>query len=193
MEISLIRHGTSCLNDNHRKNCEDFKKWVNNYNLSGILKEENFPEITLQKVAQANVFITSDLKRSIDSAQLLRKNKNVHIKIDRLYREVEMPIPLKTHWNIKLSPVTWSVLLRLLWFGGYSRNCESYKHAKNRAKQAANQLIDYADKYHSVVVVGHGFFNMLIANELLHNKWSGKKMKSPKNWSVSTYTLLNNG
>ncbi|PMC39077.1 histidine phosphatase family protein [Bacillus sp. UMB0899] len=189
MEISLIRHGKSSLNDNKRKNCEEFKEWINKYNLNGVVEEENFPETTFQKVALANVLVTSDLKRSIDSARFLRSNGDV--MTDPLFREVELPVPSIKLRMIKLSPSVWSVLLRLLWFSGYSNNCESYTHAKFRAKQAANQLIDYAKNYHSVVLVGHGFLNMLIANELLNMGWEGKKMKSSKHWSVSSFTLIN--
>lgn len=187
MEISLIRHGRSLLNDNQRKTCEEFKEWVNDYNSNGVIEENDFPHTTQQKVAHAKVFITSDLKRSIDSARMLRNNPNMIT--DPLFREVEIPIPSTRLLNIKVSPQMWSVLFRCLWFSGYSSNCESYKHAKLRSKRAANQLIEYAEKYHSVVIVGHGFFNMLIAKELLARGWEGKKIKNSKHWSVSSYTL----
>ena len=186
MEISLIRHGKSLLIDNKKKNCEEFREWVNNYNLSGVHVETEFPLLTIKKISHANVLITSDLKRSIESARMLRNN--IHVITDPLFREVELPTLSTKLRNIKMNPQIWSVLLRCLWFGGYSNNCESYKHAKLRAKQAANQLIKYAEKYESVVVVGHGFFNMLLAKELLNMGWLGKKIKNSKHWSISSYT-----
>jgi len=188
IEISLIRHGKSVLNGNKKKNCEEFKKWVNNYNLSGVVEEKELPPSTLKKVAHAKVVITSDLKRSIESAKILRNN--VHIMTDTLFREVELPIPSSKLGNIKLKPQVWSGILRCLWFCGYSNSCESYESAKERAKQAAGQLIEYAEEYHSVVVVGHGFFNLLLAKELIKRGWNGQKMKSSKHWSVTSYTYM---
>lgn len=186
MEISLIRHGKSVLNENQKKNCKEMKEWVNYYNLSGVVEEKELPLATLNKVAHAKVIITSDLKRSIESAKILRNN--VHVITDTLFREVELPIPSTKLGNIKLNPQIWSALLRCLWFCGYTNSCESYKSAKERAKQAATKLIEYTEEYHSVVVVGHGFFNLLLAKELLKRGWNGQKMKSSKHWSVSSYT-----
>ncbi len=185
MEISFIRHGKSLLKDNKKKTCIEFKEWVKNYDLSGVLEEKVLPPSTIQRVADANVFITSDLKRSIDSAKLLRKE--VHVVTDKLYREIELPVPSTGLWNIKISPSIWLILLRCLWLVGYTNDCESYKSAKQRAKKAVGQLIEYAEEYQKVAVVGHGFFNMLMVKELLNLGWDGKKMISSKHWSVSTY------
>lgn len=174
------------LNENQKKNCEEFEEWVHSYNLSGVVEEKDLPPSTLQKVAHAKVFITSDLKRSIESAKLLRNN--VLVMTDTLFREVELPIPSTKLGNIKLNPQVWTAILRCLWFCGYSNRCESYKSAKERAKKAAVQLIEYAEEYHLVVFVGHGYFNLLLAKELLKRGWNGQKMKSTKHWSISSYT-----
>jgi hypothetical protein len=58
------------------------------------------------------------------------------------------------------------VILRCLWFCGYSWGCGSLKNEKDRAKIACDLLVEYAQEQTTVALVGHGFFNMLIAKEL---------------------------
>ncbi|WP_410896193.1 hypothetical protein [Neobacillus sp. 204] len=63
--------------------------------------------------------------------------------------------------------------------------------ARFRANKAAQQLIDYANKYKSVVLVGHGFFNMLIAKELQKKGWKGTRKRDAKHWNCTTFSLFN--
>ncbi|MFS1518862.1 hypothetical protein V1503_20730 [Bacillus sp. SCS-151] len=61
--------------------------------------------------------------------------------------------------------------------------------AKNRAREASALLVDYPQQYTSIVLVGHGFINMLIAKELQNNGWKGNRRPSSKHWDCTTYTL----
>lgn len=134
------------------------------------LEETSYPSETLKKIALANIVITSDLKRSVESAKLLNPNlKAISIP---LFRETELPVPSAKLLGLKLNPSIWAVILRCLWFCGYSMGCESLSYAKQRAQKASKLLNEYAQKNKSVALVGHGFFNMLIAKEL--KKWVGK-------------------
>ncbi|WP_419962420.1 histidine phosphatase family protein [Psychrobacillus sp. BM2] len=188
MEISLIRHGKSQLLENDTITFAEFKKWNEKYDYNGVFEESTYPEITIEKVATAKFVVTSDLKRSIVSASLLNpKTKTIS---DPLFREIELPANLTILFNIKLKPNNWAVILRLLWFCGYSNKCESFKQAKFRAKKATKLLISYAKEHKSIVLVGHGFFNMLIAKELRNMGWKGKRKSGAKHWSCSTYFLL---
>ncbi|MGM9928130.1 MAG: histidine phosphatase family protein [Bacillus sp. (in: firmicutes)] len=185
MEISLIRHGKSELVNNERITCSDFKKWVEQYDYHGVFEERGYPLETTETVVRAKLIITSDLERSIQSATLL--NPRVISISDALFRETGLPTPSRCLWGIKLRPGIWAVLFRLLWFCGYSKGCESLGHAKLRAKQATHQLIDYANKYQSVVLVGHGFFNRLIAKELQKQGWKGNRKTGSEHWTCTTY------
>lgn len=184
LNITLIRHGRSTQIENDRINQTDFQKWVEKYDSSGVFEESTYPNLTCNSIQSAKLIITSDLKRSIDSANLLHKNKQ--IMSDQLYRETELPIFSK-EGKLKLKPNSWAVILRCLWFCGYSNQCESFKEAKQRANIAAEQLVKYAEKHQSVVLVGHGFFNRLIATELRKMEWKGKRRSSVKNWGSTTY------
>ncbi|MFA9557609.1 histidine phosphatase family protein [Evansella sp. AB-rgal1] len=187
MEISLIRHGKSQLTDNDRITCLEFREWVEKYNSNGVFKESTFPSETLERITTAKIVITSDLKRSVESAKILNpKGKTIP---DPLFREIEIPTRSTKLFNVKLRPSIWGVLLRLLWFTGYSNECESLSDAKLRANKASQQLINFADKYKSVVLVGHGFFNMLIAKELQKKGWKGKRKTGTKHWNCTTYSL----
>ena len=155
-----------------------------------MFEEKYYPSVTLERIATANMVITSDLRRSIESASLL--NQNVRVISDGLFRETELPtLPRILGMGLKLSPNNWAVILRCLWLMGYSRQCESLVNAKQRAKQASKQLVKYAEEHKTVVLVGHGFFNHLISNELKRMRWEGKRKTSSKHWACTTYSLLN--
>ncbi|OLS36296.1 histidine phosphatase family protein [Alkalihalophilus pseudofirmus] len=188
MEISLIRHGKSQFNEKKRVTCEEFERWVDGYNTSGVHKQANYPSETLLKSTSANVLITSDLKRSMESAAILHP-EGITIT-HSLFRETELPTLHAKHLSIRLKPSTWAVLLRLLWLAGYSNGCESFSEAKGRAVIATEQLIFYAKQSQSVAVVGHGFFNRFISKELQKRGWTGKKRAGTKHWSCTTYTWL---
>ncbi|MBB2480800.1 histidine phosphatase family protein [Bacillus sp. APMAM] len=189
MEISLIRHGKSTLKEHQRITCDEFRKWIQKYNDHGVLTETSFPPHALEKIAHAKVVMTSDLKRAVESAKLL--NPPIKTIADSVFREVELPIPKRKLSRIKLHPGMWSVTMKCLWYWGYSSQCESISKAKERAIRASKILIEYAEKHQSVVLVGHGVFNLFIAKELHKLGWKGHKRSGTKHWSCSTYSLYN--
>ncbi|MCM3163966.1 histidine phosphatase family protein [Metabacillus litoralis] len=186
MEITLIRHGRSQLDAKKSITFQEFLDWVNQYNSRGVVEETHYPQEAVKKMNEANLVITSDLKRSIDSAYLLRKN--VKAISSSLFRELELPVTTKSFPSIKLSSDTWAVLLRILWFSGYSANCESYKSAKQRAELAANKIMELTTKHQNVVLIGHGFFNRLLAKELQNKGWKRKTKITAKHWGAITFT-----
>lgn len=78
-----------------------------------------------------------------------------------LFRETELPNVPTIIGGLKLNPNIYAVILRCLWFCGYSWGCESLKNAKDRAKIASDLLVEYAQEQTTVALVGHGFFNIL--------------------------------
>jgi broad specificity phosphatase PhoE len=187
MEITLIRHGRSLLIENDRITYLEFNKWVKKYDHNGVFEESTYPSNTIKKAREAKLVITSDLNRAIQSAKLL--NPDVLAIQDPIFRETELPTDSIKILNLKLRPSTWAVILRVIWFAGYSNDCESLMNAKIRAKQAAQRLINYAAEYDSIVIVGHGIFNMLISKELAKLGWKGKRKRGAKHWNSTTYSL----
>lgn len=186
MQISLVRHGRSKWQQNDYMTSKEFENWVTKYDDHGVYAEEAYPVETQKKLAAATVIYTSDLYRAKESSRLL--TNKLEVISNTLFRETELPKSTGSFWNVKLKPNGWAVLLRCLWFAGYSRDCESLKDAKIRAKRGAEELIREAKKSKYVVLVGHGFFNILIAKELLHMGWTGAKRPATKHWEITTYT-----
>ncbi|WP_100403538.1 histidine phosphatase family protein [Bacillus sp. FJAT-42315] len=183
MEISLIRHGRSTHTDRTWINASQFGDWVKQYDAAGVFIEANFPEKTKRKMTNAKLIVTSDLTRSIHSAHLLSPQAN--IVSSPLFREVGMPRLSFT--KIKAPPALWSILLRGCWLLGYSSQTESLLQAKKRAKEASAQLIRYTTEYETILLVGHGFFNRLTAQELEKAGWRSKTKTSRKYWNCTTY------
>ena len=124
------------------------------------------------------------LQRSIDSAKALNAEKRM--LSEKQFIEAGLP---SANWGfIKLSPNTWVVIFRALWFLGYSNNSESLKEAKQRAKLATEELIQLAKKHQKVLFVGHGIFNRLLVNELKKQGWSGSKRARSTYWGFEVYT-----
>lgn len=187
MEISIIRHGKSQHTERNKITCSEFRNWMKKYDSNGVYEKESYPSTTLKKVSTANIVITSDLKRAIDSAALLTaKNENISYS---LFRETDLPACPPLFARIKLNPTIWAIFLRVLWFSGYSKECESLKEANVRAEKATQKLIEYATKHDSVVLVGHGFFNRLIAKELKDKGWNGKRRTGLTHWNCTTYFM----
>ncbi|MBM7605099.1 broad specificity phosphatase PhoE [Metabacillus crassostreae] len=185
MEITLIRHGRSIHTDQTPVTCKELHNWVKKYDGVSIFEEKEYPREAIKKATEANVLLTSDLKRAKDSASFLTKGRQV--ESHSIFREVDLPIPSGNVFGIKFSPKTWLTLFRILWFCGYSNNNESLSHAQERVKKAAQFLINEARKHESVTVVGHGFFNLLVAKQLKNEGWISENKQSSKHWSCTTY------
>ncbi|MBM7578603.1 phosphoglycerate mutase family protein [Jeotgalibacillus terrae] len=187
MNITLIRHGKSLWNEKKVITALEFKEWVKRYNDHGVLEEKTYPSDTLNQFNASEVIFTSDLKRAIESAKLL--NPEVLVMPDPLFREVELPAPFFILCRLKLNANLWTVMFRMLWFCGYSYECESLQHAKRRAEKASKVLMECAHEKNKVTLVGHGFFNMMIGKELKKAGWNGARRTSSSHWGATTYTL----
>jgi hypothetical protein len=98
-----------------------------------------------------------------------------------------MNLPYFDRAPIRLPLKLWVVMLRSLWFLGFSKNTESLLKARARAKVASNMLVELATKHESVLLVGHGFLNHYVAKELLAVNWVGPKSPGKKYWEFGTY------
>ncbi|UII54947.1 histidine phosphatase family protein [Cytobacillus spongiae] len=185
MKISLIRHGRSLCEKQRSLTYEEFKNWVMQYDELGVSEELEYPKETVREIESSSIVLTSNLKRSIVSAKYLLVKENVDSS--SLFREIELPLPQIKWLPIKLHSDLWLLWFRTLWFCGYSKGCESYKQAKQRAEHAAVKLVSYGGKHSSIVLVGHGFFNQLIANELRNQGFQGGTRTSTQHWAVTIY------
>ena len=183
MQIVILRHGKPNIPSLSSISPDEFSEWVNLYNVSG-LSSSSKPTLEAIEIAnKSKVVVCSELPRSIQSANALNV-KEITLK-SYLFNEAGLPISsLKFP---RLSPKAWAIIFRIFWFFGYSNNSESFKEAKVRAVKAANKLIELAESESSVLFVGHGVYNRMIANELNASGWKGPKSPGTKHWSYGVY------
>jgi len=183
MEIILIRHGKPVIPPLKKISPFIFKEWVNSYNASGLCSTSLPTEEALNIAGKCGAIVCSDLPRSLESAKALNENK-ITLK-SALFNEADLPI---SNWRYpSLSPKIWAIFFRMLWFFGYSKNTESFKETKIRATEAANILKELAKTNRSVLFVGHGVYNRIVANELNATGWLGPKSPGSKHWSYGVY------
>lgn len=142
------------------------------------------PGADLERLSQtAQCLVVSPLRRSRDSAQLL--TPGTAAIIDPCFREAELPSAFRS--GVRLRPQLWAGLARSAWFCGWSDGVESFTAARKRAVKAAALLTDRADSSGTVVLVGHGLMNILIARVLRAAAWRGPRFPSPQHWSFGVY------
>ena len=178
-----MRHGKPDFDFSRRVKATDFVHIVHEYDAAGIVDQPSTQ--ALERAQQCNAVVVSDLIRSHLSAQALMLENIVLSSV--LFKEVPLPYPSKG--SLKLSISIWAVLLRVAWLLGYSQNGESFKVASNRAKAAAGVLIQLAEEHGSVLLVGHGGMNRLLAKELRKQGWIVEIAQSSEHWGFGVYNM----
>ncbi|MCW9023770.1 MAG: histidine phosphatase family protein [Gammaproteobacteria bacterium] len=183
MEIIILRHGKPVIPHLNKLSASEFTGWVRSYDASGLCSTSIPTNEALDQAVRCNAVVCSALPRSIESARALQI-QTITLS-DTQFNEAELPT---ANWNyLKLSPKAWAVIFRILWLLGYSNNSESYKEAKTRASKAAHTLKELAEKYNSVLFVGHGVYNRLLARELKATGWVGPRSSGSKHWNFGVY------
>ncbi|NOX43669.1 MAG: phosphoglycerate mutase family protein [Gammaproteobacteria bacterium] len=181
MNITLLRHGKPEFELAGNVRACDLSDFARSYDLSGITG--NPPSEVIDLTKKHKIVVCSDLPRSLQSAKALGVAE-VH-SASSVFTETS--IPHFDNGSIKLPISLWVLLLRSLWYVGFSRNGESLSAAKNRAKLAAQELISLAKQFDKVLLVGHGLINYFIAKELLSNNWLGPSSPGRKYWEYGVY------
>ncbi|WP_316364233.1 histidine phosphatase family protein [Candidatus Thiodiazotropha sp. CDECU1] len=184
MHITILRHGKPDFEWQRTVKGSEFRSLEHAYDTAGIVG--NPPEESLDLVNQHKCIVCSDLPRSLQSAKALGAD-SIHFS-SAAFRE--MNLPYFDNVQIKLPLNYWVLLLRSLWFLGFSKNTESISIAKTRAKKASEKLIELANEHHSVLFVGHGFLNHFVAKELRGNNWLGPRSPGKKYWDYGTYEYI---
>jgi broad specificity phosphatase PhoE len=158
MEIILYRHAEPVVSNEEVINGRDFPIWVQRYNESGIIAEDI-------RIEKEKVVYTSDLRRSIETGNRFSEK----IIQNPLLREAEFP--LIQFPAIRLKAKYWMFFSRAVWLLGSKTKCESFKEARQRARQIVDQLESLLIENQRIVIVAHGFLIRLIKRELLCSHW----------------------
>ncbi|WP_223855443.1 histidine phosphatase family protein [Pseudomonas oryzihabitans] len=68
-----------------------------------------------------------------------------------------------------------------------AKDSESYVQAKQRSRQAADKLAALAGGPDSILLLGHGFMNRLIARQLLRQGWLEVSKTGSGYWGFAVY------
>jgi broad specificity phosphatase PhoE len=182
--ITLARHGEPALSRKVRLSSKEYRAFWARYELMGLLPGQSPPDALIAFVEDCDTLISSTRLRAIESAQAVGKGKA--FTQDEVLIEAPLPPP---NWPwIKLSPRIWGFMARFhWWFFNHHQGEESRKQAEARADQAAAKLEAIADTGQNVVVLAHGFFNILIGRALIRRGWRRTIREGYKYWSTRRF------
>ncbi|ENO81022.1 hypothetical protein B447_10058 [Thauera sp. 27] len=181
MRITLLRHGKPAYELKGLARAEDLGEITKSYDLAGIA--DSPPKGTVAATRGDLLVVCSHLVRSVESARALGLPE-VHLQ-DSLF--CETAIPYFRSGTLSLPIGVWLVVLRVLWVFGFSRNGESLLDTRARARRAATRLVELAEQYGNVLLVGHGFINHFIAQELRKLGWHGPSKPGRGFWAYGVY------
>ena len=179
-QIILIRHA-KVDNDNSKKILsKDLQKWVKSYNDAPICKDSNPPEEIVNLTKNADIVLTSSLKRTKASADKLSLEVDEKNSLfDEAYiPEVNVPF-------LKLTPMWWLFIIRVLSFLNLGKIGLSLEKSKLQAQKATKILTTLSTKNDKIILFGHGGMNWLIRKKLLKDGWKLKEKPSNKNWGTA--------
>ncbi|MEK4931997.1 MULTISPECIES: histidine phosphatase family protein [Bacillus] len=186
MRISFIRHGR-LESTIEPMTIISFREWMKQYDLGTTVKKTPIPIETIEMIESANLVVTSDQRRAARSTAEL--TDSLSFVQNPLFREAEVPTSFYAPKWLKCKPNVWMFIGRTRWIVGYSKDVESYREVRERARQAANMLHRYALVHGRIALVGHSYFNPMIGTELRAMGWSGSPIFHRKPWGCTTYTF----
>ena len=162
---------------------EKLGRIIQEYENCSLAWDSRPPQSALEVAKSCRALVSSDLPRAQESARLLLPEREVYV--DAIYRESTLP---HAHWNRpQLTFFTWALIFRVFWLMGFSKNGESIGKAKKRAGKAVEQIIKLTDKHGSVLLMGHGIINRLIAKTLEAQDWQRMSCSGEQYWAYSVY------
>lgn len=188
-ELILIRHGRSAHVQAAWMDLQGFHRWREAYDAVGILTTEAPPAELRERVERAGVLVCSDALRTVESARLLAKDRDLcEVIASPLLRErVVSPPALRA---VRLPLIGWALAYGIRWV---YREITSRPHAPKdeieRAREAAEWLEGLARENRSVAVVTHASFRALLAGTLMARGWTaGAGRKRSSHWSAWSLT-----
>lgn len=177
--IIIVRHGKPSLSRRVRLTWREFRDWWGDYDEGGIVPDQKVPGIIKKYAAEADVIISSPLRRAVESAELASGRKP-DIILDDL---IEAALPSPNMGPLKLGPKSWGTLSRIIWYVGWSGGMESHVDARLRAEKMCDILAEHASGGKLVLVTAHGWFNRMLKGSLKQRGWKCVKQNGDLHWS----------
>jgi len=181
--ITLARHGEPALSRKVKLSAQEYRDFWARYEVGGLLPGQAAPPMLAGFVDKCGVIVASTRLRAIESAAVVAGGRTV-IQ-DPLLIEAPLPPP---NWPVRMSPKLWGFFSRFLWwYFNHHHGEESRAQAEARADLAAGKLAELAASGHDVVVLAHGFFNVLIGRALVKRGWRMTLREGYKYWSTRRF------
>lgn len=185
--IVLTRHGKPALSRDCLLTAQAYGLWWAEYERLGLFPGQSAPDGLVLAVSEADVLIASSRLRARESAALAAKGRAV--EVDSLFIEAPLPAPPFASW-IRFSPRIWGVVARF-WWHVFDHHCgqETRLQAEQRARAAADRIIEVAGNGQEVVVFAHGYFNHMVGAVLKSRGWKLTRDEGFKYWSQRRFEL----
>ena len=183
--ITIARHGQPAISRDVRLNAAEYEAFWARYEIGGLAEPQSAPEHLTGTAEKADVVFVSTRRRAVDSARILVGNREVFEDVRLI--EAPLPPPPFPAW-VRLSPKLWGFFARFWWwFFDHHAGEESRAQAEARADLAAGKLEVLAASGQHVVVLAHGFFNVLIGRALRKRGWRMTLREGYKYWSTRRF------
>lgn len=183
--ITLARHGEPALSRKVKLSSREYREFWARYELMGLLPGQTPPPGLSAFVDTCDVLISSTRLRAVESALAVGGGRD--FTRDEVLIEAPLPPPNWPSW-VKLSPRIWGFMARFhWWFFNHHQGEESRRQAEARADRAAAKLEAIAEGGQNVVVLAHGFFNLLIGRALIKRGWRRTLREGYKYWSTRRF------
>lgn len=177
-EILLIRHGRSAHVHTGWLDRAAFFRWRDAYEAAGIADDESAPAALRELARSAGAIVASDAPRAVASARAILEEGR--IITSPLLRELDMVPP--NFGALRLPLAGWGLAWLLSGANASAAEVE-------RARAAAKWLDELTQEHRPLLVVTHGSFRRLLANELRAFGWTASNdRRRLHHWSV--YRLL---
>jgi broad specificity phosphatase PhoE len=183
--ITLARHGEPALSRKVRLSATEYRDFWASYEIMGLLPGQIPPLALSGYVDRCDVLISSTRLRAVESAKLVGQGRD--FTQEAVLIEAPLPPPNWPAW-VRLSPRLWGFFARFWWwFFNHHEGQETRVQAEGRADRAAARLDELAQSGQSVVVLAHGFFNLMIARSLRRLGWRQTMREGWKYWSTRRF------
>jgi broad specificity phosphatase PhoE len=182
--IVLARHGEPALSRRIRLNAEGYRRWWAAYEDGGILAGQTPPAELLDLARHADIIFASTRRRAVETAEAVVGGKT--FVRDPMFVEAPLPPPPLPSF-LKLGPKAWGVIARFTWWFGYDGGQETRAEAQARALAASERLVAAALGGADVLLLAHGFFNLMVGLELKRQGWRRMEDRGFKYWATRRF------
>jgi broad specificity phosphatase PhoE len=138
----------------------------------------------LDLARHADIIFASTRRRAVETAEAVVAGKS--FVRDPMFVEAPLPPPPLPGF-LKLGPKAWGTIARFTWWFGYHGGQETRAEAQARARAASERLAAAAMGGADVLLLAHGFFNLMVGLELKRLGWRRMQDRGFKYWATRQF------